>query len=369
MKERKFKTNSNSWQKIDSTVIVILFIISIIFAFVNASQYKDVSYGLAWGATFLMVILSCIPIIMIYLAIRIPVKRNQRKNIIFEVVDDIDYYRDNLGEISPGLMSFMIDLDVENKKDITAMLLYFKTKNIIGINNNQIKINENYDINQLKESDLIFFNWLKNGGHGYPVGWRESIEKEAYQEGYIRPKEKNKITGCLLPIILQVVIMGLIVFLVFSLANQNVSTEAQMEFAALSEDASFNEVLTVVFGSAELLGYFIKAILVLILIVVWGSLPLFRFVYFIAANMSKTRIRRTKLGNELTEKIYAMKNFINDFGNLSDATKEHLVLWDFFLIYAVVLEENNKIIDELSRYKKVNINNFVIDKNNGLEIH
>ena len=139
--------------------------------------------------------------------------------------------------------------------------------------------------------------------------------------------------------------------------------------AALSEDASFNEVLTVVFGSAELLGYFIKAILVLILIVVWGSLPLFRFVYFIAANMSKTRIRRTKLGNELTEKIYAMKNFINDFGNLSDATKEHLVLWDFFLIYAVVLEENNKIIDELSRYKKVNINNFVIDKNNGLEIH
>ena len=34
-----------------------------------------------------------------------------------------------------------------------------------------------------------------------------------------------------------------------------------------------------------------------------------------------------------------MKNFIHDYSNLSEAEKDSLVLWDDYLIYAVVLEE------------------------------
>ena len=48
----------------------------------------------------------------------------------------------------------------------------------------------------------------------------------------------------------------------------------------------------------------------------------------------------------LTEKLYGMRNFIRDFSKLDEATKKHLVLWKEFLIYAVVLEENDNVLRE-----------------------
>ena len=65
-------------------------------------------------------------------------------------------------------------------------------------------------------------------------------------------------------------------------------------------------------------------------------------------------IRRTAHGNEMAECIYGMKNFIHDYSNLSQADQEQVVLWDDYLIYAVVLEENQQIVAEImERRKKV----------------
>lgn len=47
-----------------------------------------------------------------------------------------------------------------------------------------------------------------------------------------------------------------------------------------------------------------------------------------------------------------MKNFIHDYSNLSEAEKDSLVLWDDYLIYAVVLEENEKIIEEMMQRRE-----------------
>ena len=44
-----------------------------------------------------------------------------------------------------------------------------------------------------------------------------------------------------------------------------------------------------------------------------------------------------------------MKNFIHDFSNLSEAHKEQVVLWDDYLVYAVVLEENQQIVKEIMK--------------------
>ena len=49
----------------------------------------------------------------------------------------------------------------------------------------------------------------------------------------------------------------------------------------------------------------------------------------------------------MTEYIYGMKNFIHDFSNLSEATQNELVLWDDYLVYAVVLEENQQIVNDI----------------------
>ena len=43
-----------------------------------------------------------------------------------------------------------------------------------------------------------------------------------------------------------------------------------------------------------------------------------------------------------------MRNFIRDFSNLDEATRNHIVLWKDFLIYAIVLEENDIVLKEIS---------------------
>jgi len=62
--------------------------------------------------------------------------------------------------------------------------------------------------------------------------------------------------------------------------------------------------------------------------------------------------KRTQLGEVYTEYIYGMKNFIHDYSNLSEAEKASLVLWDDYLIYAVVLEENKRIVGEIMQRRK-----------------
>ena len=57
----------------------------------------------------------------------------------------------------------------------------------------------------------------------------------------------------------------------------------------------------------------------------------------------------------MVEQIAGMKNFIHDFSNLSENEKESVIVWNDFLVYAVLLEENSKIIKDIFNYKKVDI--------------
>lgn len=63
-------------------------------------------------------------------------------------------------------------------------------------------------------------------------------------------------------------------------------------------------------------------------------------------------IKRTDYGNLMAECVYGMKNFIHDFSNLNDADKRQVVLWEDYLVYAVVLEENEGIVNEISRTRR-----------------
>ena len=73
-----------------------------------------------------------------------------------------------------------------------------------------------------------------------------------------------------------------------------------------------------------------------------------------------TRLKRTQAGEILTAQIWGLKNFIRDFSNLAESEKEQLVLWDDFLIYAVVLEENERIIDDIFRLRNLKYRDFIL---------
>ena len=65
---------------------------------------------------------------------------------------------------------------------------------------------------------------------------------------------------------------------------------------------------------------------------------------------------RTKEGKILVEQMVGIKNYIHDFSLLSEKEKEDISLWEDFLIYAVVLEENKNIIDDICNYKNIRFN-------------
>ena len=74
---------------------------------------------------------------------------------------------------------------------------------------------------------------------------------------------------------------------------------------------------------------------------------------FLYVKMQQNRVQervdygRTEKGNEYAEYIWGMKNFIHDYSYLNEADKDALALWDDYLIYAVVLEENTQIRQEI----------------------
>ena len=64
---------------------------------------------------------------------------------------------------------------------------------------------------------------------------------------------------------------------------------------------------------------------------------------------------RTKKGELLAEQILGLKNYIHDFSYLSEKNKENVTIWDEFLVYAVVLEENERIVDDILKSNNINI--------------
>lgn len=53
-----------------------------------------------------------------------------------------------------------------------------------------------------------------------------------------------------------------------------------------------------------------------------------------------------------------MQRFIHDFSLLSDKEKEYVNIWEDFLVYAVVLEENEGIINDLFKFKNIEKSSF-----------
>jgi len=56
---------------------------------------------------------------------------------------------------------------------------------------------------------------------------------------------------------------------------------------------------------------------------------------------------RTFKGNELLSKAYALKNYLKDFSIIDKRSYKELILWEYYLIYAVILDVNVNIQNEL----------------------
>ena len=91
-----------------------------------------------------------------------------------------------------------------------------------------------------------------------------------------------------------------------------------------------------------------------ILLVVY--LPISIFIYFntYILKMKKNNYIRTKKGEALNENLEGLKNYLKDFSTMDERDEKSLALWEDYLIYSVIFNQNAKTVKNILN-KYINI--------------
>lgn len=325
----------------------------------------------------LYIIIKNFIILAIYLAYRIPRKRILKQNTKYEVIENIDYFRERFNNITPSEISLLTDLEIETKKDLSAAILNLYNKKLLTFDNKKMVIKKDAKTDDLKESDKYLYSLLLNNNLN-PVTikeWKITSIKEAVKDGYIKEKNRNKRYGfsdSFLTIIKWVGVLfisaiiggGYLATPVGQKLMNNMDKyeeltkdikDQQVIIDKINNDKEFKALTYDIYvGSAPvaIVGTFAVVALFALFAMPFYLRARKITYYFIDAN---DKFERTNEGKILVEQIVGMKNFIHDFSNLSAEQKESVVLWNDFIIYAILLEENEKIINEIFKTKKLDM--------------
>jgi uncharacterized membrane protein len=91
--------------------------------------------------------------------------------------------------------------------------------------------------------------------------------------------------------------------------------------------------------------------LILFLIVFSGFYIPYLIGYTVYYLLRKSDFRYTEKGEKTKNRIEGLKRFINDYSSLDEKDKKEVVLWDDYLIYAVLFEQNKSIIKDMLKLK------------------
>lgn len=309
-------------------------------------------FGIVMLLFLLTLILSIIPFFIGKIIIKTYIKTTML-NCTITNMQDFDYYREKLTGLSPAIISILTDLEIEQKKDVAASVLQYENLGLLieTADNTYHVTDKYYRCNDLNESDRYLIEHLEKGDFDLEndTKWKHLVMEEAIAEGYVRKKglqnKNDSKNGCLVPLA-----AGLVWFLWGVSAMQRLNDfgaiiDTAPENMSLAEQVNFLSQNNLWLESAEIILLFVYMMFMVAFVL---SSPLVGKI--ITKNIKP--IKRTEYGYYMAECIYGMKNFIHDYSNLSEADKRYVVLWKDYLVYAVVLEENTEIVNEISMARR-----------------
>ena len=329
-------------------------------------------------AMLLMLFIKNFLIIAIYMAYRIPKSRMIKENTKYEVIENIDYYRERFKNITPAEISLLTDLEIETKKDISASILNLYNKKVLSFDGSgKMIVDANADTSNLKNSDKYLFSLITNNNlNTVSINeWKSIAEKEAIEDGYIVDKNAPK-TGSFVSSINTFAKLMMILFAsaliggayLVTPVGQKLMNEFE-EYDKIADEKSNKEITELIKTDKDFskLTYdlYVRSIPIAIVgtftvtsLFLLFAMPLYAKARSVTYKMvdENDKYERSSEGKLLVEQIAGMKNFIHDFSNLSQSEKEQVVLWNDFIIYAILLEENEKIINEIFQVKNMNLN-------------
>jgi len=307
-------------------------------------------------------------------------KMRVHKNSQIKTNQQYLYYRDDLDQVPPSIVMFTALMEIDVKKCVSAVILKLKLKGYIQETQHELKcINQHID--QLLESEKLVLQSIQHQSFDEKQ-YKKLVENEALKNKYVKKNNQGKvmkvikiiITLCI-PVVL---IMMSIQFDQYVFHHYQTYIYDGQRYVSLEH----GEIGDIHFGYIENIedyyhGYVVednekkifydKALMRadkydhpivmktallqnLSALCLVGSIMMVFVMIFMAIeqilNFHKDYIRTMK-GTELLNKAYALKNYLKEFSLMNEKTEEELVLWEYYLIYAVVLDVNVEIEDRL----------------------
>lgn len=321
-------------------------------------------------AVGIMLLVVLLPVSIFLIARKTAHESQEYYNQKYISRENLTYYREKFKNISPTTISLCQNLKIEEEKDIVATIMKLQLNKNITMEGNEIKILSE-DVSNLTTTEQSLFHMIVN----HKINklsireWKKVAIDEAKREGYIKDKKSSE--GLRFRRIILISVYILCWYLFIHIGKQDLTDfptadEVPESIQMIEQEQGNPERLLLLYAEEKefmdqilLTAFYLLASIVILLIILVG--PTFYIIYMIISRTNNT-LKRTIEGEKLTDKILGMKNFIHDFSMLGDADKEAVILWDDFLVYAIVLEENTKIIEEILELK--NIQNY--DKLKGI---
>lgn len=313
-----------------------------------------------WYALLMIVAMALvfsIPFSMAWKAITKQMWKKEVRYATFDGIEGLEYYRDKLEGLSPVEISMLTDLKIETVKDVSALVLQYELKGYLHMEENKIEVFK-LDGPDLLNSDRRLLKLLdKKGRLDFTLlsalsEWKQEAYDEVANGKFFTDKawkkEKKPIWKTLLALLIPLLALIGFILLYNSDVFQN-NGEVLAKYVDYPDEYNFIDYMK---NEAEFRNTLFAIFALFGLLIYLMAWPLVSFIKMLIGLVTKPKIYRTSLGEEMTEYIYGMKNFIHDFSSLSEKNKEYLSLWDDFLVYAVVLEENEKILKEIFGSRK-----------------
>lgn len=301
-----------------------------------------------------------------------------RKNAVIRRSGDYIYYREDLDKVSPSLILFASTYEVDIRKSISATILKLKLSGYIEEKNGGYVCRDKGEAG-LPASEKMVFNLIR-GGSFDKNEYRKAVEEETLKNRYLT-KNRGGVPFRIVKMILAVCMPVLLFAFVFRVddyvmenymvyPDPNGYTYIRMELDRDIEQ-TYEEVRDIddyyhstMYDGSESYNYrMIRAdkleysvVRKTLLLNVCGTLTIWiavasvlvaAYIVLEQAVHFRRNYRRTLKGKSLLNKAYALKNYLKDYSLIKDRTEEELVLWEYYLVYAVALGVNEKIQDKL----------------------
>lgn len=285
---------------------------------------------LSLGIALLITTVLFIPVFII-VSVRKKYHKYRLDNSQFK--ENKDYYRDLLKGYTPLELSYNNNYKLDDYA-LIATVLNMENKKILEYKDNKFYVkNDTSNLDEIEK--YIIKNIPKEGVEKitknrfdlYSYTIEACKNKKLIELGKI--SKKKLIRDIVVSVIIYVII--LITWLKLEPFLENINMEYNPFISAISP--------VIVFGLFAFVHLF----------------PIFLVIrYFILFVMTNVKnYKKTILGEEIDYKLAGLKNFIEDFSILSEREKEEVVIWDEYLIYSVMFNDNNKIIDEYKDKVKI----------------